>query len=285
MPNETRTATPLDNFLFDLRGYLVLKNAVAPDLIARLNDEFDEFPRDLEIGDWYRGSQRRDYNKKTGLELHHCLEIGGPFEELIDHPSWLELVRHYCGEENSYVAGLFIDECLASTRQSGGDHVIHSGGFQGAMRGAYRYNNGAFRCGQCNILLALTDIGADDGATMVVPGSHKSNFPLPPGADLSELAEKVFLEKGDALLFCDGVMHGGSERTNSKGERRVIIYRYGPAWGATRFGYQYSPELLERLTPQRRLILQPVPPCRPGDNFIPDEAPHVARKVLAAAAK
>jgi hypothetical protein len=31
-------------------------------------------------------------------------------------------------------------------------------------------------------------------------------------------------------------MHGGSSRTN-RGERRVVIYRYGPSWGATRFGY------------------------------------------------
>ena len=276
----TRRPTALDDFLFDLNGYLVLKNAVAPELIARLNDEFDAFPRDLNLGEWYRGAQRRDYNARTGLELHNCVEIGGPFEELIDHPSWLDLVSHFCGEEHTYVAGLFIDECLASTRRSGGDHTPHSGGFRGAMRGAYHFRNGVFRCGQCNILLALTDIGEGDGATIVVPGSHKSNFPLPPEADTSEVAIKVYLKKGDALLFSDGLMHGGSARTATEGERRVVIYRYGPSWGATRFGYRYSPELLERLTPQRRLILQPVPPCRPGDNFVPVEAPSVAKREL-----
>jgi hypothetical protein len=69
------------------------------------------------------------------------------------------------------------------------------------------------------------------------------------------------MSKGDALLFVDGLMHGGSSRTND-GERRVIIYRYGPVWGATRFGYEYSQELLDRLTPERRKLLQPVQPLR-----------------------
>jgi len=43
-----------------------------------------------------------------------------------------------------------------------------------------------------------------------------------------------------------------------------VIYRYGPRWGATRDGYVYSDALLQRLTPERRAILQPVPPRRPS---------------------
>ena len=104
---------------------------------------------------------------------------------------------------------------------------------------------------------------------MVVPGSHKSNFAHPNAGDYARLdrmdelegATEVYLEKGDALLFVDGLMHGGGSRTNP-GERRVVIYRYGPAWGATRFGYEYSQALLDRLTPERRRILQPIPPLR-----------------------
>ena len=65
-------------------------------------------------------------------------------------------------------------------------------------------------------------------------------------------------------LFVDGLMHGGSSRRNPIGERRVTIYRYGPLWGATRFGYEYSAELLDRLTPERRKILQPVQPLHPS---------------------
>lgn len=267
---EPRQPTPLDDYLFDLRGYIVLKNAVEPELIDRLNGVIDTIPP-LEYGEWYGNTQRRDYTKSTGFELHNCVELGGPFEELIDHPGWINHVRHYCGEEKSYVEGLFIDECMISVRGPSGHHPVHSGGFQGALRGAYHYNNGVFRCGQCNILLALTNVGPGDGATMVVPGSHKSNMVHPLAGDYVRLdrmdtlegAVEVHLKKGDAVLFVDGVSHGGSSRTNP-GQRRVIIYRYGVSWAATRFGYEYSQALLDRLTPERRKILQPIAPLRPG---------------------
>lgn len=270
-PIEPRNPTPLDDFLFDLRGYLVLKNAVEPELLAALNEAFDNFPP-LEYGEWWGNTQRRDYTGDTGFELHNIVEAGEPFERLIDHPSWINYLRHYCGEEKGYVEGLFIDECIASIRRSGGHHPVHSGGYQGALRGRYLYEHGLFRCGQCNVIVALTDVHEGDGPTMVVPGSHKSNFDHPGRGDYGrgdrmddlEGAIPVYMDKGDALLFVDGIMHGGSSRTNTEGERRVTIFRYGVSWAATRFGYQYSQALLDRLTPARRKILQPVPPLLPG---------------------
>jgi ectoine hydroxylase-related dioxygenase (phytanoyl-CoA dioxygenase family) len=267
---EPRHPSALDDFLFDLNGYRVIRNALDADLLADLNRAFDAFP-DIEPMQWWGNAQRRDYTKETGFELHNCVEVGQPFERLIDHPSWIEYVRRYCGDEKSYVAGLFIDEAIASIRRSGGHHPAHSGGFQGAMRGMYLYKNGVFRCGQCNIICALTDIHEGDGPTMVVPGSHKSNFPHPnigsyfAGDRMDELegAIPVYLNKGDVVLFVDGIIHGGSSRTNTVGERRVTIYRYGPLWGASRFGYVFSDDLLARLTPERRKILRPVEPARP----------------------
>lgn len=269
---KARQSNAHDDFFFDLNGYLILENALDSALLAQLNAEFDQFPRDLGLHDWYRGAQRHDYTPDTGLELHQSYELGAPFEALIDHPSWIDLVRHFCGEEKSYVEGVFIDESIASIRTCGGHHPVHSGGFHGAMRGQYAYKNGVFRCGQVNIIVALTDIGEGDGPTMIVPGSHKSNFPHPELGDYArggrmdalEGAIPAYLKKGDALLFVDGLMHGGSSRTND-GERRIIITRYGPIWGASRFGYLPSPALLERLTPERRAIVQPVPLVVPPD--------------------
>jgi ectoine hydroxylase-related dioxygenase (phytanoyl-CoA dioxygenase family) len=260
-----RTASPLDDYLFDLRGYLILKNAVDPAHVADLNRALDAFPA-LEWGDWHGNVQRFDNNGAAGTELQNIVEGGEPFERLIDHPSWLGLVRRFCGEQDSYVQGLFIDECFASIRRSGGFFPIHSGGYRGAVRGQYRYEDGVFRCGQVNILLALTDVGPGDGGTMIIPGSHKSRFEHPQRVeyggvtpmDTIEGAVEVHLSAGDALLFVDGLSHGASSRTNP-GERRAVIYRYGVSWGNTRYGYRYSPELLARATPERRRILEPVP--------------------------
>ncbi len=269
---EPRKPSDLDDFLFDLNGYLILPQAVEPELLDELDRAIDALPQ-LGMGEWLGNAQRRDYTGETGLEIHNCVELGGPFEKLIDHPGWIEYVRRYCGEAQSYVEGLFIDECILSVRRAGGHHPVHSGGFRGALRGAYHYSSGVFRCGQCNVILGISAVGPGDGPTMIVPGSHKSNFEHPLAGDygrgdrMDHLvgAVPLHLERGDALLFVDGVMHGGSSRTNP-GERRVTIYRYGPSWGATRFGYEYSEALLERLPEQRRRILRPIPPMRPDSN-------------------
>lgn len=263
----------VDDYLFDLRGYLIIEGALDAGHLSDLNRAFDAFPP-LEWGEWHGNVQRKDDNGAAGCELQNIVEGGEPFERLIDHPAWIGHMRRYCGEEDSYVAGLFIDECFASIRRSGGFFPVHSGGYRGALRGAYHYSNGKFRCGQVNALIALTDIGPGDGATMVIPGSHKSNFRHPGDRYLDEAgnpvpmdrllgAVEVPLKAGDALLFVDGIAHGASSRTNP-GERRVVIYRYGVSWGSTRYGYQYSEELLARLTPDRRAILRPIQPRRPG---------------------
>jgi len=105
----------------------------------------------------------------------------------------------------------------------------------------------------------------------VIPGSHKSNFPHPNTGDYAKLnrmdnldsAVPAYLNAGDALLFVDGIMHGGSSRTSPHGERRVTIYRYGVSWGSTRYGYEYSQALLDRLTPAQRKLLEPVAKSRP----------------------
>jgi len=151
---------------------------------------------------------------------------------------------------------------------------MHSGGHMGVVRFMFQVINGRFHCMQINILMALTDIGPGDGATMVIPGSHKSNFEhpdmaayemSPEGASGDNMpgAIEVHMKAGDVLLFADATSHGSARRVNP-GERRTIVYRYGPSWGNFRFGYQPSPELLERLTPERRQIVQPqVPIPRP----------------------
>lgn len=265
----------LNDFLFDLRGYLILQNAVDATHVAELNAAFDTFPA-IGFGDWWGNVQRLDNNGHAGLELQNIVEAGKPFERLIDHPSWIDRLRRYCGEQGTYVDGLFLDECFASVRRSGGYFPMHSGGQDGIVRNQYRFVNGRFRCGQVNILLALTDIGPGDGGTRILPGSHKSNIAHPVFStpwdervkaddEQVEGSIEVNMKAGDALMFVDALSHGATKRINA-GERRVVIFRYGPSWGNTRYGYRYSDELLARVTPAQRSILQPITPRGPGDR-------------------
>lgn len=261
----------LDRYLFDLRGYLVLKNAVTKEHVARMNAALDSLPR-MKPGEWYGYVHREKFEESRGIAYQQIYEAGQSFEELIDHPSWIEKVKEFVGGEGTFDFNngeLFIDENFASIRGPGEAIGLHSGGHQGVKRTQFRVHNGRFMCGQINILLALTDIGQGDGATMVIPGSHKANFVHPDlekkqiheGASVDgvEGAIEVHLDAGDAILFVDAISHGSAKRIN-QGERRICVFRYGPAWGTFRFGYRPSPELLGRLTPRRRRIVMPQEP-------------------------
>ena len=65
-PGTLRSVMPVstpsdrDNYLFDLRGYLILRQAIPPEQLARLNAAFDRFPMDLASWDWWNGAQRSD---------------------------------------------------------------------------------------------------------------------------------------------------------------------------------------------------------------------------------
>ena len=266
----------MHDYEFDLRGFLVIRHALSNEEVDDLNAAFDRFP-DLGHAEWYGNAQRRDYTLDTGFELHTLLDCGDPtFDLLIDHPAWVDHARRYAGEEGTYVEGITIDEHIATIRGAGGHHPVHSGGHDASIRTQFAVRNGRFRCGQLNVLVALTDIGPGDGATMIVPGSHKSNLPHPQAGDYARgdrmdalpHAVEVHARAGDALMFVDACMHGGSSRT-TPGERRVIILRYGPPWAQPRFGYTKSAEFLERLTPQRRRIMDPIPTMRTGNPDVP----------------
>ncbi len=264
-----------EEFFFDLRGYLLLKGALSPDEVADINRAIDGL-LPMQPGEWKGHVHGHSYGDKEGLNLQQIYEGGEPFERLIDHPSWIDKVKHFVGGAGTFDYNhgpLFIDECFASIRGPGQAIGLHSGGHEGTKRTQYRYYNSRFHCGQINILMALTDIGAGDGATMVIPGSHKSNFPHPdlekhqmfgdePHVDNVEGAIEIHMEAGDAILFVDCLGHGSAKRVNP-GDRRIIVFRYGPSWGNFRHGYQVSDALAARLTPERLQIARPKAPLLP----------------------
>lgn len=269
--------TDMEEYLFDLRGYLILKNALTPEQLAACNatyDELEEFGASLEeqTGWWGNVNVRKNSGQQE-LHIKQLYEAGPVWEDLIDHPAWFEKLRHFIGTDDpqnfdGMHGPMFIDENFGTIRGKAGVIRLHSGGDVGTIRTQYRYHAGKFHCGQINILIALTDIGPGDGATMVVPGSHKSNIRHPQAVsgneenkkyssvDEVEGAIECHLKAGDALMFVDAIAHGSARRVN-EGDRRIAVYRYGPSWGFFRVPLWPSNELLERATPQRRQILMP----------------------------
>ena len=256
--------TDRDDYLFDLRGYLVLEDALSEEMVTRLNDAVDAI-LPLEPGEWHGHVQRRAETGVVGdsIQLQQIYELQ-PFESLIGHPAWIEYVKCFVGNQDDFDTNhgpVYIDENFYQATPKGEGTDIHSGGHTRTKRTQFRYHDGEFHCGQINVLVALDDIGPGDGATMAVPGSHKQNFEPPfleeaRGNTLETVpgAEEIYLEAGDVLLFVDSVMHGSATRTNP-GKRRFSVFRYGPSWGVSRRGYEPSENLLERLSDRERTIV------------------------------
>jgi len=282
MPSNLVSAglSDMDRYLFDLNGFLILKNALSAQEVAACNGVLDTM-QDCGAGEWRGRVQGHNFTgSHEGLNLQQIYEGGAPFEQLIDHPSWIDKVIEFIGTHepnfDSYHGPCFIDENFASIRGPGQAIGMHSGGHERVIRTQFRYHDGGFHCGQVNILMAMRDIGPGDGATMVIPGSHKSNIKHPEfdksamtdiatSVDGMTGAIEVHLKAGDAILFVDSIMHGSAKRVND-GQRRILVYRYGPSWGFFRHAYRPSDELLGRLTPAQRQIVAPHKPPQLPDT-------------------
>jgi hypothetical protein len=258
----------LEEYRFDLEGYTVIHGAIEAEHLAAMNHWIDQLPQ-VNLGEALGNVAVHTYGSQDGLNLQNIIEGGEIFERLVDHPAWIRRVKHYLGTRHRP----YVSESFLNVRKEAGYIGAHSGGHIVDSRKRSGRDRGQWCCSYLTLLLALTDVGPGDGATAVVPGSHKSDLPHPrqePGGGLSsasgedlEGAEECFLKAGDALLLNDFALHASTRRRNS-GERRMIIFRYVPEIYAHRWGYVPSAELLKRITDSQRAIILPNTPGVPA---------------------
>ena len=144
----------------------------------------------------------------------------------------------------------------------------------GGRRDAWTYSvdrNGQIECNLITVMYQLTDIGPGDGGTLVIPGSHKAFFNMPP--DVRSLASgsrfgpntggalvrPVTCKAGSALIFTEALSHGALPWTGSH-QRRTLLYRYSSR-GFSGAGHladpaQYAPFRAE-LSPLAQAVLEP----------------------------
>jgi hypothetical protein len=272
-PAGARDARAWDDYLFDLNGFLIRRQAVPAAQLGAVNDAVDGWIADG--GEWLGGVHAQpplghmaEYGgspeQRPVQTYHNVVEGGRIFEELVDHPAWIGDVRRFVDND-----GLHLWMNFVTVTRGGGGTSLHAGGHLRHLRNSFHYHDGRFHCGNVVVIVALADIGPGDGPTVVIPGSHKSNLANPRVAaerdlgrclpTLSEVILDVHLQAGDALIFTDAILHGGRPRINP-GQRRILVYRYAPFWTRNRFGYEPSESLVERLTAERRAIVRPITP-------------------------
>lgn len=129
--------TALDEYLFDLNGYVVLPGVLAPPDLVQANALIDTLPQTLARGGWHGWVQREDHADHRGVSFQQVYELGGVFEAMIDHPRYLNYVLRFLGGQGIYEyyhGPAAIDENFVTLRGPGEAIPIHSGGHERARR-------------------------------------------------------------------------------------------------------------------------------------------------------
>ncbi|MEC4811881.1 MAG: phytanoyl-CoA dioxygenase family protein [Scytonema sp. PMC 1069.18] len=239
------TLTELERYLFDLQGFLVLENTLTPSEITAINQLLDQHISEV------------DEPGKLWVRFDSLLGWGNPFRNLIDNPRITPYLEAILGSrfrlDHDYVHII---------RQGIGPigSELHGGGTPFDPCQYYLCKDGTIRSGLVAVAYHLTDVPPGVGGFGCIPGSHKSNFPLPKEwYDLGNpppCVQTISGKAGTAILFTEALTHG-TIPWQGQHERRTLFYKYSPypsAW--TR--YYYNPDDYPDLTEtQRRRLKTP----------------------------
>jgi ectoine hydroxylase-related dioxygenase (phytanoyl-CoA dioxygenase family) len=176
-------------------GFTIVEGAVAPGLIEALNDALMRLERELDVRPAMNGFE----GHKT-VRIYNLLAHGAPFEQVPVHGSVLPII------EGVLDAGCLISS-LSSIAIDPGEiaQPIHADDMVIPLDKPHRPI-------VCNSMWALTDFTDANGATRLVPGSHKKPNPDYGGAYETIPGE---MRAGDVLIWDGSLWHGGGANTTA----------------------------------------------------------------------
>ena len=106
---------------------------------------------------------------------------------------------------------------------------------------------------QFAVVWAATDFTIENGATQLVPGSHKWDAKREPLEDEIAYAE---MKKGSVLIYTGSVLHGGGDNISDEVRSGIFIH-YAPGWIRQQENQYLScpPEIAKELTPELRSLI------------------------------
>jgi ectoine hydroxylase-related dioxygenase (phytanoyl-CoA dioxygenase family) len=278
MPNEEKmdvpfpALTPAQRLHLEFYGYVVLEDVLTADECGALIDALQELKRDLIAAD--RPSSRADdpSTKVRGAGLAHAkpashhdfmrdIEQADPlFAAYITHPRLVGMAAEVIGGEVRMVES----NAHINTRSpdwESKDPDTHTFSFHRGTDVPFgsHTRNGLYHSNFVKTLTNLTDLGPEDGGTVVVAGSHKVDLPpkqiIECAYEDRSLIHQVVAPAGSTLLFVEPLIHATGHLTSTR-ERVIIITGYGPA----QFPYWGDGELTEdfkkQIPPNQNLLFQ-----------------------------
>lgn len=119
---------------------------------------------------------------------------------------------------------------------------LHGGWMNSGGSQYFRYHDGRFYNGLIAVSFEMFDTFGNDGGFACIPGTHKSNLPLPDTwRDLAKgvpsAVKRIAAKAGDAIVFTEALTHGTLPWT-VEDERQTVFYKFSPhgtTWSADYF--------------------------------------------------
>jgi ectoine hydroxylase-related dioxygenase (phytanoyl-CoA dioxygenase family) len=255
-----------EKYLFDINGYIIVRNVLSDEEIARCNEAIDHHSHLIRerTGEQSLSGESKALKGITGRgDLSGVLSWEkpwrDPFREMIAHSRIVPYLNVILG------TGFRMDHnCgLITMREGAEGHTFHGSSGPGFDPNQYYiFKNGQMHNGLTVAAWQFSDVHEGDGGLCLIPGSHKGNYPCPPEMRryeaYQEFIKPLTCKAGDVVIFTEAVTHG-TIPWKGKHQRRSLLFRFSP--GNLAYAKSYLPEwpesLLDELTPEQRAVLEP----------------------------
>lgn len=249
--------TPAQRYHFEVFGYVVVPQVLSADECGTIREAMQRLKRDLR--DRPTGQVRQPGEAHFIWDLPHHVFMGSireadpVFAAYASHPRLVGMAEEVIGGE-ARIVELNCHINVRNPKEKAGAKPTF--GFHLGIDVPYgaHTKHGLFHCSFVKTLTNLTELGPDDGGTVVVAGSHKLELPEKEliacaYADRS-LIHQVVAPAGSTLLFAETLIHATGQIRSDR-ERAIIVCGYGtrmfPYWDGGDLSAEFKAQIPERL--------------------------------------